>query len=37
MVPLTIGVYYANAWYINRLYGQHIKKLQELLQEMETE
>ena len=37
MVPLTIGIYYANAWYINRLYGRHIKKLQELLQEMETE
>jgi hypothetical protein len=37
MAPLTIGIYYANAWYINRLYGRHIKKLQELLQEMETE
>ena len=37
MVPLTIGIYYANAWYINRLYGRHIKKLQELLREMETE
>ena len=37
MVPLTIGIYYTNAWYINRLYGRHIKKLQELLQEMETE
>ena len=37
MIPLTIGIYYFNAWYINRLYGQHIKKLQELLQEMETE
>ena len=37
IVPLTIGIYYANAWYINRLYGRHIKKLQELLHEMETE
>ncbi|HEV3327289.1 MAG TPA: hypothetical protein VG052_16855 [Puia sp.] len=37
LVPLTIGIYYMNAWYINKLYGRHIKKLQELLQEMETE
>ncbi len=37
MVPLTIGIYYMNAWYVNRLYGRHIKKLQELLQEMNEE
>ena len=37
LVPLTIGIYYINAWYINKLYGRHIKKLQELLQEMEAE
>jgi predicted MFS family arabinose efflux permease len=37
MVPLTIGSYYFNAWYINKLYGRHIKKLQELLREMDEE
>ncbi len=37
MVPLTIGIYYVNACYLNRLYGRHIKKLQELLREMDTE
>ncbi|MBS1601361.1 MAG: hypothetical protein JST42_01745 [Bacteroidetes bacterium] len=37
LVPLTVGMYYFNAWYINRLYGRHIKKLQELLREMDEE
>jgi hypothetical protein len=37
LVPLTIGIYFINAWYINKLYGQHIKKLQELLQELDME
>jgi hypothetical protein len=37
MVPLTIGIYYVNACYLNRLYGRHIKKLQELLREMDAE
>ena len=37
LVPFTVGMYYANAWYINRLYGRHIKKLQELLREMDEE
>jgi len=37
LVPITIGIYFINAWYINKLYGRHIKKLQELLQEMEAE
>ncbi len=34
---LTIGIYYINVWYVNKLYGRHIQKLQELLQEMEGE
>jgi len=34
LVPFTILSYYANACYINKLYGRHIRKLQELLQEM---
>lgn len=33
----TIGLYFLNTWYVNRLYGQHIKKLQDLLQEMDAE
>jgi hypothetical protein len=37
LVPVTIGSYFANAWYVNKLYGRHIKKLQDLLLEMETE
>ncbi len=37
LAPLTIGIYYVNVWYVNKLYGRHIKKLQELLQEMEGE
>ena len=34
-VILTIGVYFLSRWAINRLYGQHIKKLKELVQQME--
>jgi hypothetical protein len=37
LVPITIGTYYLNACYINRLYGRHIKKLQDLLQELDSE
>lgn len=37
LVPLTVGMYYANRWYIHKLYGQHVKKLQDLLVEMESE
>lgn len=37
LVPVTIGIYYMNVWYVNKLYGRHIRKLQELLLEMEEE
>ena len=37
LAPLTIGIYYFNVWYVNKLYGRHIQKLQELLREMEGE
>jgi hypothetical protein len=37
LVPVTIGSYFANAWYVNKLYGRHIKKLQDLLREMDEE
>ena len=32
---LSVGSYFLNKWYINRLYGRHIKKLREILKEME--
>ncbi|MBC7829048.1 MAG: hypothetical protein H7122_14960 [Chitinophagaceae bacterium] len=32
---VTIGSYFLNKWYIKKLYGQHIKKLKELLFQME--
>jgi hypothetical protein len=37
LVPVTIVMYFINAAYINRLYGRHIKKLQELLRELDSE
>ncbi|HXB32060.1 MAG TPA: hypothetical protein VNV35_01505 [Puia sp.] len=37
LIPITIGMYYINASYVNRLYGRHIKKLQELLSELDSE
>jgi hypothetical protein len=37
LIPLTAGVYFLNVWYVGRLYGQHIRKLQHLLREMEEE
>ena len=36
-VALTISVYFLSRWLINRLYGQHIQKLKELVQQMEEE
>lgn len=37
LVPETIALHYFNVWYLNKLYGRHIKKLQELLREMDEE
>ena len=34
-VLMTILLYYVNLWYVNKLYGQHVKKLKELLKQME--
>ena len=31
----TIAVYFLNRWYIHKLYGRHVRKLQELLREMD--
>jgi hypothetical protein len=37
LIPLTVVMYFINAAYINRLYGRHIKKLQDLLRELDSE
>jgi hypothetical protein len=34
-VGLAIGSYFLNRWYVNKLYGQHIQKLKNLLSQME--
>jgi len=34
-VAMTIFVYYLNRWFIHKLYGRHVQKLQELLREMD--
>lgn len=34
-IVVTIGLYFLNRWYVNRLYGRHVKKLRKLLQETE--
>ena len=34
-VALTVGIYFLNRWYVNKLYGQHIQKLKELLLQMD--
>ncbi|HWB94301.1 MAG TPA: hypothetical protein VG605_20750 [Puia sp.] len=31
----AVGSYFLNRWYANKLYGRHIKKLKELLREMD--
>lgn len=37
LIPVTVSMYFVNRWYVHRLYGQHVRKLQELLREMEEE
>lgn len=32
---LTVPVYFLNKWYVNKLYGQHVKKLRDIVNEME--
>jgi 4-hydroxybenzoate polyprenyltransferase len=36
-IVVTALVYYANIWYIRKLYGKHIQKLKEILKEIEVE
>ncbi|MBX9784138.1 MAG: hypothetical protein K2X48_12685 [Chitinophagaceae bacterium] len=31
---LTIPVYFLNKWYVHKLYGQHVKKLRQIVNEM---
>jgi hypothetical protein len=37
LVPITAGSYYINAWHVRKVYGLHIRKLEELLQEMDED
>jgi hypothetical protein len=34
LVPVTIGSYFINTWYVHKVYGRHIRKLKDLLEEM---
>lgn len=36
-IVLSILSYFMNKWYVNKLYGQHVAKLKELLGQMEEE
>lgn len=36
-VVLTIGLFFLNKWYVNRLYGRHVKKLKEILSEIKDD
>ena len=33
-VPLTIGLYFINRWYVDRLYGRHLRHLRRIHEEM---
>lgn len=37
VVFLTIGIFFLNKWYVNRLYGRHVKRLREILSEMKDD
>ena len=34
-IVMTILLFFLNKWYVNKLYGQHVNKLKELLKQME--
>lgn len=34
---LTVAAFFVNKWYVNRLYGRHIKKLKEILHELKED
>lgn len=33
-ILITVAVYYLNRWYVHKLYGQHVKKLQDIVAQM---
>jgi hypothetical protein len=35
LAPLTVGLYYVKKWYVNKLYGRHIEKLDAMVHEMD--
>jgi hypothetical protein len=35
LVPFALGSYFLNRWSVQKLYGRHVKKLKQLLQEMD--
>ncbi len=35
-VAISVLFYYLNKWYVNKLYGQHVRKLKDVLHEMEA-
>lgn len=37
IISLNQLIYWANKWYLNKLYGQHIAQLKELLEQLEEE
>jgi cytochrome bd-type quinol oxidase subunit 1 len=37
LAPITTGIYYINTWYVNKMYGRQISRLQQLLEEMGEE
>ncbi|MDB5232566.1 MAG: hypothetical protein JWN76_3371 [Chitinophagaceae bacterium] len=36
-IAIAIGIYYANKWILDKLYGRHIRQLKENLEELEEE
>jgi hypothetical protein len=36
-VVLSVALSFVNKWYVNRLYGRHVKKLKEILSEMKDD
>jgi hypothetical protein len=35
MAPFAVGLFYLKRWYVNKLYGRHVERLREMLEEME--
>jgi hypothetical protein len=37
VIPFTIGLYFLNKWYVEKLYGRHVEKIKATLREMDEE